>query len=69
MVSAVFREADEAFERPAAQRAGLRAGTPSPDVAAVEAMVVGIGDSKLAEATKRAALAAKTGLRPSRENR
>ena len=69
VVSAVFREADEAFERPATQRAGLRAGTPSPDVAAVEAMVVGIGDSKLAEATKRAALAAKTGLRPSRENR
>jgi hypothetical protein len=68
-VSAAFREADEAFERPLTQRAGPRAGPPSPDVAAVEAMVVGIGDSKLAEATKRAALAAKTGLRPSPENR
>lgn len=66
--SMVFRESDEAFERPLTQRVAPRAGTPSPDVAAVEAMVVGIGDSKLAEATKRAALAAKTGLRPSREN-
>jgi hypothetical protein len=65
VVSTVFRESDEAFERPLAHRPG----TPSPDVAAVEAMVVGIGDSKLAEATKRAVLAAKTGLRPSRETR
>ena len=67
--STLFRESDEAFERPLTQRAAPVPGTPSPDVAAVEAMVVGIGDSKLAEATKRAALAAKTGLRPSRENR
>lgn len=65
VVSPVFRESDEAFERPLAHRPV----TPSPDVAAVEAMVVGIGDSKLAEATKRAVLAAKTGLRPSRETR
>jgi hypothetical protein len=63
-----FRESDEAFERPLTQRPGPVPGTPVPDVAAVEAMVVGIGDSKLAEATKRAVLAAKTGLRPSREN-
>jgi len=64
-----FRESDEAFERPLTQRPGPVPGTPVPDVAAVEAMVVGIGDSKLAEATKRAVLAAKTGFRPSRENR
>ncbi len=63
-----FRESDEAFERPLTHRAGPVPGTPSADVAAVEAMVVGIGDSKLAEATKRAVLAAKTGFRPSREN-
>ena len=64
-----FRESDEAFELPLTQRTGPVPGTPSPDVAAVEAMVVGIGDCKLAEATKRAVLAAKTGFRPSRENR
>ena len=65
--STLFRESDEAFERPLTQRAVPVPGTPSPDVAAVEAMVVGIGDCKLAEATKRAVLAAKTGCRPSRE--
>ena len=67
--SAVFRESDEAFERPLTRWTSPVPGTPSPDVAAVEAMVVGIGDLKLAEATKRAVLAAKTGFRPSRENR
>jgi hypothetical protein len=64
-----FRECDEAFERPLVHRSVPVPGTPAPDVAAVEAMVGGIGDSKLAEATKRAVLAAKTGFRPSRENR
>ena len=66
--STLFRESDEAFERPLTHRTAPVPGTPSPDVAAVEAMVVGIGDCKLAEATKRAVLAAKTGFRASREN-
>jgi hypothetical protein len=64
-----FRDSDETFELPVAGRVAPASEPPSPDVAAADAMVAGIGDSKLAEATKRAALAAKTGLRPSRENR
>jgi hypothetical protein len=40
---------------------------PAKEVAEVEAMVAGIADEKLAAATKRAVLAAKTRPRPSRE--
>ena len=65
---AAFRESDEVFERPVTCRTAPGRGSPPPSVAAAEAMVAGIGDSKLAEATKRAVLAAKTGFRPSREN-
>ena len=64
----VFRESDEAFESPLARRTAPGPGTPSTEVKVAEAMVAAIGDSKLAEATKRAVLAAKTGFRASREN-
>jgi len=67
--SAASRESEEAFEPPPIRRMAPRPAPASGEVAAVEAMVAGIGDSKLAEATKRAVLAAKTGLGPSRENR
>ena len=64
---AAFRECDEVFEAPLTRRTIQPPRTPSPDVAAAEAMVAGIGDCKLAEATKRAVLAAKTGHGTSRE--
>jgi len=66
---AAFRESDEAFEQPATHRVAASPEPPSPDVAAAEAMVVPIGDERLAEATKRAVLAAKTHMRHSPENR
>jgi len=67
--SAAFRESDEAFEQPATHPTAASPELASPDVAAAEAMVVPIGDERLAEATKRAVLAAKTHMRHSRENR
>jgi hypothetical protein len=63
-----FMETEEVFESPAT---GLVAPGPErlpANVAEAEAMVAGIGDEKLAEATKRAVLAAKTHSRPPREN-
>ena len=66
---AAFRESDEAFEQPVTQPAQPAPEVPSPDVAAVEAMVAAIGDERLAEATKRAVLAAKTHSRHSPGNR
>ena len=66
---ASFRESDEEFERPATHRPEASPELPSPDVAAADAMVVPIGDERLAEATKRAVLAAKTHMRHSQENR
>ena len=66
--SAVFRDSDETFEQPATQRPAAAPELASPDVAAAEAMVAGIGDERLAEATKRAVLAAKTHSRHSRGN-
>jgi hypothetical protein len=65
----VFRESDEAFEPPASRPAAPATDPASPDVGAAEAMVAAIGDERLAEATKRAVLAAKTQSRHSRENR
>jgi hypothetical protein len=66
---AAFRESDEAFGPPPTHRAAPAPEPPSPDVAAAEAMVAPIGDERLAEATKRAVLAAKTHMRHSREKR
>jgi hypothetical protein len=66
---AAFRESDETFEQPATHRVAASPELASPDVAAAEAMVVPIGDERLAEATKRAVLAAKTHMRHSPENR
>jgi hypothetical protein len=65
---AAFRESDEVFEQPATHRTAPSPEPLSPDVAAAEAMVAPIGDERLAEATKRAVLAAKTHSRHSREN-
>jgi hypothetical protein len=64
-----FRESDEAFAQPATHPAAPAPEPCSPDVKAAEAMVAAIGDERLAEATKRAVLAAKTQSRHSRENR
>jgi predicted nucleic acid-binding Zn ribbon protein len=64
-----FRESDEAFGQPSTPPAAPATAPPSPDVEAAEAMVAAIGDERLAEATKRAVLAAKTQSRHSRENR
>jgi hypothetical protein len=64
-----FRESDEAFGQPSAHPAAPATQPPSPDVEAAEAMVAAIGDERLAEATKRAVLAAKTQSRHSRGNR
>jgi Dna[CI] antecedent, DciA len=66
---ATFRESDEVFEQPRSPRPAPGPEAASPEVAAAEAMVAGIGDERLAEATKRAVLAAKTHSRHSRENR
>jgi hypothetical protein len=65
---AEFRESDEAFEQPVTHRMAASPELAAPDVAAADAMVVPIGDDRLAEATKRAVLAAKTHMRHSREN-
>jgi hypothetical protein len=64
-----FRESDEAFGQPATHPAVPATEPPFPDREAAEAMVAAIGDERLAEATKRAVLAAKTQSRHSRENR
>jgi hypothetical protein len=63
-----FRETDEAFESPLPRRPAGPSRASVPDVAAAEAMVAAIGDAKLADATKRAVLAAKTLRRASRES-
>jgi hypothetical protein len=64
-----FMDSEEAFESPVARRIAPAPEPPPPNIAEAEAMVAGIADEKLAEATKRAVLAAKTHPRPSRENR
>ena len=63
-----FAEEEGGFENPVTRYMAPPREQPPPDVADVEAMVVGIGDEKLAAATKRAVLAAKTHSRPTREN-
>jgi hypothetical protein len=64
-----FRDSDEAFGQPATHPAAPVPEPPSRDVEAAEAMVATIGDERLAEATKRAVLAAKTQSRHSPGNR
>jgi hypothetical protein len=63
--TATFKESDEAFEPAASHPSAPAPELPSTEVAAVEAMVAPIGDERLAEATKRAVLAAKTHSRHS----
>jgi hypothetical protein len=65
---AAFRDSDETFEQPVRRQPAPAPEHRSLDVAAAEAMVAGIGDDRLAEATKRAVLAAKTHSRHSRGN-